>query len=78
MKHKSKKINDIVYSTKKSELIKEYKHKTGVASSSYEKFLYKTKNGLYFFRIIDFMCDRIVLCTENEALAFINKVFTLF
>ena len=41
MKDKSKTIDGINYSTKKSELIKEYNHQTNTPASSYIKKLYK-------------------------------------
>ena len=78
MKDKSKTIDGINYSTKKSELIKEYIHNTNTPASSYIKKLYKTKNNLYFYRLVDFIGDRIIPCTEAQALLFINTFKSLF
>lgn len=75
--HKSKTINGINYNTKKAELIKTYQHIGTSKSNSYTKTLYKTKNGNYFIRVIDFLSDRIELYTEAQALHFINKTFSV-
>ncbi len=78
MKDKSKTIDGVNYSTKKSELIKEYKHETGIESNSYHKLLYKTKEGKYFIRLINTLGDKIIPYREKEALNFINNFNSLF
>ena len=77
IKHRRKKINDVWYDTKKSDLIY-YTNKYNHCNDFKLIFIYKTKDGEFFRRTFDSMCEEFTLIRMETAIKYLQEVQSLF